>query len=218
MNNTTFYTATGLVDFSLADYPSSMNATLCKYDWEHATYWGIFVFTELDKHGLCVEPGDVFLDLGANLGMSSRYALLHGAREVLCFEPDPRLMELLKRNLAASSRFYPYFVLDTRGTSSEEYWPGGTGERYSAPAITLKDVLTFLSYPIIDYLKMDIEGAEDTIFNDLNWQDCAKIKKMLVEHHFPNKTPEMMAKLNQLGFNIEVEWGSGQNMLYCRHV
>lgn len=52
----------------------------------------------LKEHG--IEPGPVFVDVGANIGTSTLDALLEfGFQEAVCFEPDPRNFRLLLANL-----------------------------------------------------------------------------------------------------------------------
>ena len=46
-----------------------------------------------------VQPGDVVLDCGANIGIFSKTALASGARLVVAVEPAPDTLECLRRNL-----------------------------------------------------------------------------------------------------------------------
>ncbi|HEX2149616.1 MAG TPA: FkbM family methyltransferase, partial [Actinomycetota bacterium] len=56
------------------------------------------------------ELGPVFVDVGANIGISTLDALLHfGFKEAVCFEPDSRNLRLLRLNLV-------YNDLDDRAT------------------------------------------------------------------------------------------------------
>ena len=64
-----------------------------------------------------------------------------------------------------------------------------------------------LSHNHIDILKMDIEGAEYDVIDDILSSNIA-IKQILVEfhHRFPNvglkKTKETIKKLNNFGYRI----------------
>jgi 31-O-methyltransferase len=54
------------------------------------------------RHGVTVEPGDVVLDVGANVGVAAAFfAAQCGAGLVHCFEPVPALAALLRENVAA---------------------------------------------------------------------------------------------------------------------
>jgi FkbM family methyltransferase len=62
-----------------------------------------------------VKMGDVFIDIGANLG---GYSLMAGELgcEVHCFEPVPELVEILKRNEHVFGHVLPIAVSDSKGT------------------------------------------------------------------------------------------------------
>lgn len=47
-----------------------------------------------------VEPDDIFIDIGANIGYMSSAALAAGAKKILSFEPHPELFQQLERNIA----------------------------------------------------------------------------------------------------------------------
>lgn len=97
-----------------------------------------------------VHSGDVVLDCGANVGTFTRTALNHGARLVVAFEPAPENIESYRRNFqeqihtAADS-----FVMLKDGT------PG-----VQAPLTTIDEEVARLKLDRVDYMKLDIEGAE----------------------------------------------------------
>ena len=85
-----FYTKGGKL-LDIADWDTSGNAQDMgsRYGWEAAMAWGNLVHDEL--RGLRhtwpdVQPGDVFVDLGANIGLSSINAELKGASKIYCLE------------------------------------------------------------------------------------------------------------------------------------
>ena len=46
----------------------------------------------LSSYGPGIKPGDVYLDLGANIGMSALRAEMSGASKLYCIEPDPEVV------------------------------------------------------------------------------------------------------------------------------
>ena len=54
-----------------------------------------------------IRPGDVVYDIGANLGLYTRFAGWFGAGEVYAFEPMSENIEILQRNVAAAGRDRP---------------------------------------------------------------------------------------------------------------
>jgi FkbM family methyltransferase len=124
-----------------------------------------------------VQLGDIVLDCGANIGIYTREALAEGAKLVVAIEPAPENIECLRRNLAAevaAGRVIIYekgvwdkddflainnvpdnpaadtFVLDQKGAQ--------TGPKL--PLTTIDKLAGELRLERVDYIKMDIEGAE----------------------------------------------------------
>jgi FkbM family methyltransferase len=216
--NNMFYTLEGEKDLASYEYPNSMYESMIKYGDAAGIYWATYLYHELCRFDVCVEEGDVFVDLGTNIGISSKYALLHGAKEVHCFEPDPVLIELIKKNVP-SSEIYQY-AIDSKSEEFELYhWPYNPvneGPKYKCKSVTLREVLSLVNKPI-DYLKIDIEGFEHNIFDDLTYEECSKFKKLFVEHHMPEKTNDFCEVLKSKGYNLSVEYGNGQNYIYAKH-
>lgn len=214
-NPAIFYTQDGLIDFSKYEYENSMYGTIQKYGSNAGMYWGQFIFKELDRFGVTVDSGDVFVDLGANIGMSARYAEMKGASEIHCFEPDINILELLKKNMP-NVKTYHYAIGNEKKSIELYHWPYNivdTGPKYIIEMVTLKDIIEIIGKPI-DYLKMDIEGFEDTLFDNLSIKDLYNVKKIFIEHHIPDKFEQFCDKLINFGFEISKEYGSGQNYVY----
>ncbi len=124
-----------------------------------------------------VHPGDVVLDCGANIGVFTAEALNHGAAKVIGIEPAPENLEAYRRNFKdqiAAGRVIVYpkgvwdkddvltlhvdehnsaadtFVINRKETTSE----------VKVPLTTIDKLVTELKLDRVDYIKMDIEGAE----------------------------------------------------------
>jgi len=126
---------------------------------------------------LGVRPGDVVLDCGANVGVYVREALEAGARLVVAVEPAPENLECLQRNFepevaSGSIVIYPKGVWDKDDFLTINVAPGnpaadsfvirpeGSHEGERLPLTTIDKLVAELKLPRVDYIKMDIEGAE----------------------------------------------------------
>lgn len=124
-----------------------------------------------------VRSGDVVLDCGANIGVYTREALNSGARLVVAIEPAPENVECLRRTFAPEIEakrvvVYPKGVWDKDdvltlnvdpGNSAADSFlmqPQGSKPSVQVPLTTIDKLAAELNLDRVDYIKMDIEGAE----------------------------------------------------------
>ena len=123
-----------------------------------------------------VHAGDIVLDCGANVGVWTRVALDRGAVLVVGFEPAPENIESYRRNFReeiAAGRvvLVPKGVWDKedvlllrrdpRNSAADSFvMPGSGNHGVEAPLTTIDRAVAELKLPRVDYIKMDIEGAE----------------------------------------------------------
>jgi FkbM family methyltransferase len=116
------------------------------------------------------------VDVGANIGLFSYYAVLRSNGFVHAFEADPGVYRLLVQNLgvvgpsrgrtnhaaiSGSSRPLAFYVSAISGWSSLYAVLGARGGRkIEVPGIRLSDYLRSNGLTRVDVLKIDVEGAE----------------------------------------------------------
>jgi FkbM family methyltransferase len=213
-----FHTLDGIVNFDSVQFKDSMYETIQTSGDAAGMWWGTFLHRELERGDVNIQSGDVFVDLGANIGISSHYAAKHGASKIYCFEPDPIALELLNKNIKVNHQSFNYAVSNKRENIELFHWPYNpvnVGPTYTVQTITLDDVFQMVDQPVIDYLKMDIEGFEEGVFDGVSKNVLRRIRKIFIEHHYPQNTDDFVKKLQNLGFDVYVEYGAGQNYLYC---
>jgi FkbM family methyltransferase len=133
----------------------------------------------------------VVVDLGANIGLAAVYfaARLPGAR-LVCVEPVPENVAVLRKTLAANgleATVFPAAVTAQDGTATfhvSSWWSTGTTRESIArrrrtergraefredwreltvPARSLASLVRELDLPVVDVLKVDIEGEEERL-------------------------------------------------------
>lgn len=126
-------------------------------------------------HG--VKQGDVVLDCGANVGVYTRASLKAGAKLVVAIEPAPENIECLRRNFAEEIKtgrviVYPKGVwdkddflelhVDPHNSAADSFVIHREGAKDTAklPLTTIDKLVAELNLERVDYIKMDIEGAE----------------------------------------------------------
>ena len=121
--------------------------------------------------------GDIVLDCGANVGVYAKTALATGAKLVVAIEPAPENLDCLRHNLAreiADGRVivYPKGVWDKDDTlrlnrdsknsarDSLFQLKGSSTDSIQVPLTTIDKLVAELHLTRVDFIKMDIEGAE----------------------------------------------------------
>ena len=171
------------------------------------------------------------LDLGANIGMSVlAFKRAFPRAKVTALEPDPRLFEILKRNVhgngftdvtllekaawreATRLRFLPDGADGGRAlcpdaNASVAGGSGGAAGSRRAVEVDALDIPALLRDEPFDFVKMDIEGAERALI-----PACAgslgRISYLFVEYHgFSAEKPALssvVGPLEEAGFRIQV--------------
>jgi FkbM family methyltransferase len=141
--------------------------------------------TELVKK--LVKPGDIFVDVGANLGYYALLAARVGAGHVYAFEAQPSTYELLGKSVIINwmTKFitYEHLAVYSHTTDLEffvrNHYPGNSSLGFTPPdqlhkwfdtttpvkvhAVSLDDY--FAAKPgKLDVIKVDVEGAEPAVF------------------------------------------------------
>ena len=136
-------------------------------------------------------PDPVVIDGGANIGMFSLATLRdHPDARITAFEPDPRIAAMLKENLANNNAAQVAIVIAALGPADGEmsFAPdgqaGGALVAGVAPmrvrAVTLSQYLT----DEVDFLKLNIEGAELDVLREAAASNCLRrVRAMVIEYH-----------------------------------
>lgn len=171
------------------------------FKWENFMRHGPFVtayheiFAQEDyKHGKCkVNKGDVVVDIGANIGIFTRYAYLKGAKNILSFEPEKNNFECLTKNKPPNCEIFNLAFSDNNNV--ESLFVNNIAGSHSLinktensklqdiQCITLDKLFEKKIVEKIDFLKVDTEGAELKIFSGITDENLDKINKIAMEYH-----------------------------------
>jgi FkbM family methyltransferase len=164
------------------------------------------IFTEQVYKFQAATPAPVIIDAGANIGLSVAYfKRLYPAAKITAFEPDPRIFSILQRNIASlglkgvEARNAAAWIADTELEFFSEGSLAGSTEvafvqesmRYKVKAERLK---SFLTGEPVDFLKIDIEGAENTVVFDLE-PELSQVRHLFLEYHSVPGKEQMLGEL-----------------------
>lgn len=182
---------------------------------------------ELNGHEL--RAGDVVLDCGANVGVYTRTALTAGARLVVAIEPAPLPLECLRRNFATEIQAGRVIILpkgvwnkdDTLELSVNPHLAstaasvalerGAKGPRVSLT--TIDKLATDLKLERVDFIKMDIEGAEPQALEGASATVAKFHPRMAISlEHRPSDPDRIPALVKRLWPDYQIQCGPCVNM------
>lgn len=186
------------------------------YDLARGVYEGVVVKWLHEN----LKPGDVFLDIGANIGFYSVCAssLVGPSGLVVAIEADPKVAENLTRNFDANhlsnARALSGAVTDIVGTVRLGRAPasGWTGLYYAkadewveVEAFTGDAVFRSLGVEKIDAIKVDVEGAEGHVLAGMT-ELLGKVgPRLLIEVHRTHSGVEERVRQILAAHHFEIE-------------
>jgi FkbM family methyltransferase len=157
------------------------------------------------------------VDCGGNIGLSvTRYKHQHPGSRILVFGADPQICEVLKQNVetlgltevevlqAAAWTCSGEARFKAEGSEGGRLEPHGT---VIVPTFRLADFLTDET----DMLKLDIEGAEWAVLDDLCQSSAiARVKHLIIEFHGwtaeARRIGRILDALTRHGFTFTFPW------------
>jgi FkbM family methyltransferase len=165
------------------------------------------------------------IDAGANIGMATLYfKWLYPGCEVTCFEPGPESFAHLKNNITGNNlkdvEAQNLAVMDQEGSidffmnpdrpgaQGVGHWPDAEGVRSRKIEVKAVPLSDYVTRPV-DFLKLDVEGAEELVINELAAKNkLGLIKQMLIEYHLhfvdQGDLPGFLKNLAAAGFKWQV--------------
>jgi FkbM family methyltransferase len=168
----------------------------------------------------CDTTDPYILDCGSNIGLSIVYfKQLFPAARIIGFEPDPINFSILSSTLKEFGlndvAIYQKAIWKENGTLQFDSF-GSVGSRLSGARTDVRDVVnvetvslqSFLRNRVVDFLKLDIEGAELAVLESCAGE-LANVTNLFVEYHCLNneeqRLPEILKIISKAGFRYYIK-------------
>lgn len=173
-----------------------------------------FSYIDFFYNDLCkdINTTGVVVDAGANVGFFTLYSKYYGAQRIYSIEPDPFPFFYLEKNFGSD----PDIICINKGlytsdsgmnlnicvetsVASGEFLPLETAIKTTIPTISIESLLKI--EPEINLLKLDIEGTEINLIDNLELDCFKKINQFFIEFHSDSKG--IASKLKNNGYTVE---------------
>ena len=194
----------------------------------HLIFEGFWEFWLTKYFALSIKPGDVVIDIGANLGYYTILAadLVTDAGKVLAVEPNPYIYSLLTKNVGINGYWHRVEALNfaLSDTSDKKRLPFfvPTGEPKNGRIIDdnanieqLGKLGTVLDVPIgaleadrfdrVDFIKIDVEGAELAVLTHL---------RPIIERFSPRIVCEVNFSRGYSYDDVQAALGTAEDLLH----
>lgn len=168
-----------------------------------------------------VKKSEVIIDVGAHLGFFALYcSFLNPLARVFSFEPEERNYQLLKenlrenrvknvvsKNLAVSDVVGEVELNLAEDSHNHSLILSGGGEKKRVFATTLQTICNKFAVEVCGLVKLDCEGAEFKILENLDEKTFKKIKSFVIEYHeyFPEMKKEKLVDiLKKQGYKVQI--------------
>jgi FkbM family methyltransferase len=195
--------------------------------WEYQ-FFGSFFMALHDQYMMGInekyyklKKGDVVVDVGAHIGTFTIRAskMVGDAGKVIAIEPEPQNIALLKRNVEANALqnvvIVPEGIWSSKGKQKFYLSPETWGHSYLSQIAksteyneiemdTLDCVLSELNLNKVDFIKMDIEGAEIEALKGMEQTLTEDVNLTIETHILDGKTTykTVTQKLVEKGFRV----------------
>ena len=191
---------------------------------ENQAFVDIFVHETYTRDNFALGDEKIIVDIGAQAGLFSLYAASHAKKaRIIAFEPVKDNFVILKKNLALNrlKRISPFMqaVSKEKGTAKIFIHPTHTAahsmfeervvpdaETISIKTVSLADVFSSYKIDVVDFLKVDCQGAEyDILFNAPD-EILSRIRKIAMEYHDLDKLRNgkvLQRFLKKKGFHVK---------------
>jgi FkbM family methyltransferase len=221
------FTKDEVITFSLADGSD--------FDYPLRSYIGYALFSkDFEKSEIAflrrsLKPGNIFLDVGANGGIYTVIAAKQVGSEghVYAFEPGERELELLRHNIKINNltnvTVVECAVSDKSGSAKFAVVKDGALNSLAnlnraeqqiehwrtVITMSLDDFMKTYSCPRVDFIKIDVEGAERLVLDGSKNLLLSDSKITILfeasdhnEAAFGYSTKQLLFELSQMGFDV----------------
>ena len=171
----------------------------------------VWLIEEYKSKNSEIKDNDIIIDVGGHIGLFSLYASQFCKKGLIySFEPVPENYDLLMDNIKSNNlnHIKPFNLAVSNSNSNVKLYlnddeAGHSMFSTSSKAITvnsisLQQIFDDNNIETCNFLKLDCEGTEYEILENLPLSYFDKIQKIIIEYHMVDSHPELLESLKKL--------------------
>jgi len=168
----------------------------------------VWLIEEYSGRNFTFNDSDIIIDIGSHIGLFTLYASQFCKQgKIICYEPIKENYQLLLSNIELNhlSNVECYNKAVSKSNSPIRIYINSDESGHSmfdpqenfidVDSISLQQIIDDHHIDSIDFLKIDCEGAEYEIIENLPKSRFSQIKKMIIEYHLADKKPFLLKNL-----------------------
>ena len=171
----------------------------------------VWLIEEYKSENFDIKDTDVIIDVGAHIGLFSLYASQFCKNGLIySFEPIQDNYHLLVDNIQSNNlkQIKPFNLAVSNSNSNVKLYLNDDESGHSmfskssktvtVDSISLQQIFDDNNIENCNFLKLDCEGTEYEILENLPSSYFNKIEKMVIEYHMADSRPELLENLKKL--------------------
>lgn len=140
------------------------------------------------------KTSDIVYDLGGNVGIFTKFALMHNVKKVYTFEPDPSVAECIRKTFANNKNVVVVekalfdeekivkFPISPMSVANSFYL--SSDKSIDVQCVNLEKYATENRFKLPTVIKSDIEGSEFTVLKYTTDKFLENVRIFILEYHY----------------------------------
>tara|TARA_Y100000996_G_scaffold384362_1_gene341013 strand:- start:735 stop:1508 length:774 start_codon:yes stop_codon:yes gene_type:complete len=200
--------------FPIFETKSGLKIKIRKNSTDLMALTHVWLIEEYKSKNFEINDTDVIIDIGGHIGLFSLYASQFCKNGLIySFEPVPENYDLLIDNIKSNTlnQIKPFNLAVSNSNSNIKLYLNDdeaghsmfskSSKSITVDSISLQQIFDNNNIENCNFLKLDCEGTEYEILENLPTSYFNKIKKIVIEYHMADTHPELLENLKKILIN-----------------
>ena len=197
--------------FPIFETKNGLKIKIRKYSTDLMALTHVWLIEEYKSQNFEIKDNDIIIDVGGHIGLFSLYASQFCKNGLIySFEPIQDNYHLLVDNIQSNNlkQIKPFNLAVSNSNSNVKLYLNDDESGHSmfskssktvtVDSISLQQIFDDNNIENCNFLKLDCEGTEYEILENLPSSYFNKIEKMVIEYHMADSRPELLENLKKL--------------------